>query len=73
MRCTYSGNTVLLFVSRRRAEPEWAGLAPDSEDLVLPDLTSTGERELAELRDAVHYEGMLAAYVALCLTSLASE
>ena len=60
-------------MSRRRAEPEWAQLFPDSDEIVLPDLTSCGERELAELRDAVHYEGTLAAYVALCLTSVGSE
>ncbi len=42
-------------------------------EVVLPDLTSTTEHELAELRDAVKYEGKLAYYVALCLTSIGSE
>jgi hypothetical protein len=60
-------------VYRRRVEPEWARLSPDSDEIVLPDLTSTGERELAELRDAVHYNGTLAAYVALCLSSVGSD
>ena len=57
----------------RRAEPEWARLSPDSDDIILPDMTSTNERELAELRDAVQNEGTLAAYVALSLTSLGAE
>ena len=60
-------------MSRRRAEPEWARLPPDSDEIVLPDLTSGGEREMAELREAVHCEGTLAAYVALCCTSMGSE
>ena len=58
---------------RRRSEPEWSRLSPDSEEIVLPDLTSSAERELAELREAVGYRGTLASYVALCLTSLGSE
>jgi hypothetical protein len=36
-------------------------------------MTSTNEREFAELRDAVQNEGTLAAYVALSLTSLGAD
>ena len=43
------------------------------EEIVLPDLTSSGERELADLRDAVKYEGLLAYYVAMCVTSIGTE
>ena len=57
----------------KRVEPEWTRLSPDSDSLVLPDLTSASERELAELRDAVKYEGKIAYYVALCLTSIGTE
>ena len=60
-------------VYTQRGEPEWARLSPDSDEIVLPDLMSCGEREMAELRDAVGYEGTLASYVALNLTSLGSE
>jgi hypothetical protein len=62
-----------LSVYKRRAEPEWARLSPDSDDIVLPDMATSGERELAELREAVRNEGTLAAYVALCVTSLGSD
>ena len=58
---------------RGAAEPEWLRLTPDSDDLVLPDLTSASERELAELRDSVKYEGLLAYYVAMSLTSVGTE
>ena len=58
---------------RGAAEPEWLRLTPDSDDLVLPDLTSASERELAELRDSVKYEGLLAYYVAMSLTSIGTE
>ena len=50
-----------------------ASVYPDSDDLVLPDLTSASERELAELRDTVKYEGLLAYYVAMSLTSVGTE
>ena len=43
------------------------------DEIVLPDLTSSGERELADLRDAVKYEGLLAYYVAMCVTSIGME
>lgn len=60
------------------AGPEWnlGGLlqrGPEGEPPPLPDLTSTAERDLAELRDAVKYEGRLAYYVAMCLTSIGTD
>ena len=55
------------------SQPPWVHLTPGSEELVLPDLTSSSERELADLRDSVKYEGLLAYYVALCLTSIGTE
>ena len=65
--------TMPLYTIRRQAEPEWAGLTPDSDDIILPDLSSCSERELAELRVAMTFEGTLAAYTSLCLSSLGSE
>ena len=55
------------------SEPSWVRLAPGSDHVILPDLTSTAERELADLRDSVKYEGLLAYYVAMCITSVGSE
>ena len=58
---------------RGGTELEWLRLTPDSDELVLPDLSCANERELAELRDAVKYEGLLAYYVAMSLTSIGTE
>ena len=48
-------------------------LGSSSGEIVLPNLTSSSERELADLRDAVKNEGLLASYIALCLSSLGAE
>lgn len=55
------------------SEPSWIRLPPGSDHVILPDLTSTAERELADLRDSVKYEGLLAYYTAMCITSVGSE
>ena len=55
------------------SEPSWIHVNEGRDDIVLPDLTSTAERELADLRDAVKYEGLLAYYVAMCITSVGTE
>ena len=55
------------------SEPPWVHLTPGSDDLTLPDLTSSSERELAELRDSVKNEGLVAYYVAMCITSIGTE
>ncbi len=54
-------------------DPPWVKRTLQGDDVILPDLTSSSERELAELRDAVKNEGTLAYYVALCLTSIGTE
>ena len=55
------------------SEPSWVQVNEGRDEIILPDLTSTGERELADLRDAVKYEGLLAYYVAMCITSIGTE
>ena len=55
------------------SDPPWVCRTPHGDDIILPDLTSSSETELAELRDAVTNEGQLAYYVALCITSLGAE
>ena len=55
------------------SEPSWVQVNEGRDEIILPDLTSTAERELADLRDAVKYEGLLAYYVAMCITSIGTE
>ena len=55
------------------SEPSWVQVNEGRNEIILPDLTSTGERELADLRDAVKYEGLVAYYVAMCITSIGTE
>ncbi len=55
------------------SDPPWVTRTSQGDDIILPNLTSSSERELADLRDAVKNEGTLAYYVALCLTSIGTE
>jgi hypothetical protein len=57
----------------RLSEPSWVQVNEGRDEIILPDLTNSGERELADLRDAVKYEGLLAYYVAMCITSIGTE
>ncbi len=59
--------------SSSASDPPWVSRTAQGDDITLPDLTSSSERELAELRDSVTSEGQLAYYVALCITSLGTE
>ena len=43
------------------------------DDTVLPNLKDSSVNRFDMLRDSVEKEGILASYVALCLTSLGSE
>ena len=53
--------------------PPYVLTDPVSGDLILPDLDTTVSVELAELKDAVRNEGLLAYYVSLCLTNTGTE
>ena len=53
--------------------PSWVTFNPISKDVTMPDLSSTTCDDLADLRDAVTNEGILAYYVALCVSDLGTE
>lgn len=53
--------------------PPWVQVDPSSGDLILPDLEGAAHVELAELRDAVKNEGLLAYYVAMSITDMGTE
>ena len=75
MKIVYNGGSCvpLAHSSHHLSEPSWVQVNEGRGEVVLPDLTSSSERELADLRDAVKYEGHLAYYVAMCVTSVGTE
>ena len=53
--------------------PPWVQVDPSRGDLILPNLDSASCVKLAELRDAVKNEGLLAYYVAMSITDIGTE
>ena len=54
-------------------QPPWVRVDPHSNEVFMPNMESAGSMEMAELRDMVNNEGLLAYYVALSVTDLGTE
>ena len=55
------------------SRPSWVNLDPQTNEIIMPDLLSSSDAELADLREAVKKEGTLACYVAMSLTDIGTE
>ena len=53
--------------------PSWIQIDPVTKKAMTPDLSSASDVSLSELRDSVKNEGLLAYYIALCVTDLGTE
>ena len=70
---TNGGGREDLGASGNLCPPSWVEVAEDGERVTLPNLDSSSNRDLAELRDALKNGGLLAYYVTMAITDIGTE